>query len=661
MIRRVILGAVFALGAGCIDRFLDPPDVDGPTVALFDPGAGVLPFPHDALRLSSDDGTIDVPVDDDAPASDPRRALNALDGFSFTEAARVACSGPLDPASVVVGQSVRVFQGFSGPELDAGDVAAVVDAAGTSLLIVPRRPFPPATTMIVVVTRGLLDAEGEAVDAAPVFKLARSVNPLVDGAGRALRPELISDVDASALEPLRALTSLACAPARARGLVDDDLVMCLPFTTQSVRLAELNPIIDAVHAEEGTQLRILPQPLLDTEALGLAGAASLYVGTLRLPRLVPVDERADDVGLHGILFEPELVPVLMTVPRVAGGGAPRPAGGYPLVVFQHGVTRDRTDAIAVADAFAAAGVVVVAIDLPLHGLTGDPAHVFAGLNPSIDARAAAFQSDFFGGERPTERTRDVDVVDNTTGLPGPDGTTDASGVHLLNLGDLLRTRGLLGQAMGDLRTLALAAASIDVDGDGVGDVDASRRSFVGHSLGSMIGASVCALDDDDVFNACVLANPGAQLVRLLQGSPTFGPTLTVGLTQAGVVDDDDVNAFVMLGQSVLDGVDPWATADLLRAQARPLLVLDVKDDLVVPSRVPLFPLAGGLPYVESLGLDEVFSDRASELPQRVHVRFRTGGDHGSLLSPAASPAVTAAMQKLVVTFVASEGHVVDVD
>ena len=673
MKRCVTMGVLGGLWlGGCVDPFLDPAEQRAPTVALFDPAAGVLPFPHDALLLSSSDGTLDVPVDDDALDSDPRRALNALDGFSITEAVRIPFSRSLDPSSVVVGASVRVFEGFAGPERTAADVAAFVDPSATELLVVALRPFPAATTMVVVVTNGLLDSEGRPVDAAPVFKLARSSNPLIDSEGRARRSQLIDDVDAAALEPLRALTSLACTPARVRGLVDDDLVMCLPFTTQSALpvLQALNDIVDDVHAQAGgdtAQLRVLPVPILGTEALGLAGAANLHVGALRVPRLLPLDEPlsgrfenedGDDVGAGRlpVLQGEEVVPVLITVPKTQ-----KPAAGYGLVVFQHGITRDRTDVIALADACAAAGLVAVAIDLPLHGLTGDPTHVFAALNPAIDAAAAAYASPFFEEQRPQERTRNLDLVDNSSGEAGPDDVVDASGSHFLNLASLLTTRDNLRQALADIRTLGLAAASLDVDGDGVSDIDPASRAFVGHSVGAIIGASVCALDDDaaPVFSSCVLANPGAQLLRLFQGSPTFGPRLLAGLRQAGIADVD-LDAFLGLGQSVLDGADPWATFSLLQAQRRPLLIIDVANDAVVAERQPLAPLAGGLPFLEALALPLATSDRSSDLPQRVRVRFDVG-DHGSLLSPAADAAVTASMQRLVVTFVASRGHTVDVD
>src|SRR3546814_5166859 len=45
-----------------------------------------------------------------------------------------------------------------------------------------------------------------------------------------------------------------------------------------------------------------------------------------------------------------------------------PADGWPVVIFQHGITGNRTQMIAIAPALAAAGFATVAIDLPLHGL-----------------------------------------------------------------------------------------------------------------------------------------------------------------------------------------------------------------------------------------------------------------------------------------------------
>ena len=44
-----------------------------------------------------------------------------------------------------------------------------------------------------------------------------------------------------------------------------------------------------------------------------------------------------------------------------------PAGGYPVVIFQHGITRASTDLLGVAGGLTAQGFAVVAIDAVGHG------------------------------------------------------------------------------------------------------------------------------------------------------------------------------------------------------------------------------------------------------------------------------------------------------
>src|SRR2546430_17421154 len=84
------------------------------------------------------------------------------------------------------------------------------------------------------------------------------------------------------------------------------------------------------------------------------------------------------------------IPVLASVPNAASAfGAVSPTAGWPLLIFQHGLTGNREDMFAVADSFADAGFVVVAVDLPLHGITkqSDPLYAtrahppYAGLGP----------------------------------------------------------------------------------------------------------------------------------------------------------------------------------------------------------------------------------------------------------------------------------------
>ena len=54
------------------------------------------------------------------------------------------------------------------------------------------------------------------------------------------------------------------------------------------------------------------------------------------------------------------VPVLMTVPNAASGRT-KPAAGWPIVIFNHGITRNRTDALAISATLASQGFAVAGL------------------------------------------------------------------------------------------------------------------------------------------------------------------------------------------------------------------------------------------------------------------------------------------------------------
>jgi pimeloyl-ACP methyl ester carboxylesterase len=105
------------------------------------------------------------------------------------------------------------------------------------------------------------------------------------------------------------------------------------------------------------------------------------------------------------------------------------------VIFQHGITRNRSDALAIAATLAGQGFAVIAIDLPLHGL---PASSPFNIENSPFGPAA------------NERTFAVDYVNNSTGAAGPDGNADDSGTHFINLSSLLTSRDNVRQGVADL-------------------------------------------------------------------------------------------------------------------------------------------------------------------------------------------------------------------
>jgi dienelactone hydrolase len=361
----------------------------------------------------------------------------------------------------------------------------------------------------------------------------------------------------------------------------------------------------------------------------------------------------------------ETLPLLVAVPN-ANSGQSKPEGGWPVVIFQHGITGNRTQMLAIAPALAAAGFVTVAIDLPLHGL--------ASSSPFY--RNQLFTGTPAAGLMTGERTFDLDLVSNTTGAAGPDGVTDSSGTHFINLSSLITSRDNLRQASSDLLTLTKSLANLDLDNDGAPDIDGSQLRFVGHSLGGIVGGSF--LGADTSVGAATLAMPGGGIAKLLDASKSFGPIISAGLAASGVAEGTDTyETFLRFAQTLVDSADPLNFAASAKAN-HPLHLIEVQGDTVVPNAAnagaasasnDLVTITGYLsgtdPLIATLGLDVV----GPLTPPLTSVVLKTGaklavatvfttGNHGSILDPSGSDinaATTQEMQRQTANFLKSNG------
>ncbi|MGH8481298.1 MAG: hypothetical protein ACRES8_02420 [Nevskiaceae bacterium] len=422
----------------------------------------------------------------------------------------------------------------------------------------------------------------------------------------------------------------------------------------------------------------------------------------------------------------EDLPVIITVPKTA-----KPGSGWPVAIFQHGITGNRTQMLAIGPTLASAGFVTIAIDLPLHGVLGP----LGPTNP--------FYQDGF------ERHFELDVATNPSGsclsAPGGDGQTDPSGTCFINLASLITSRDNLRQAAADLIHLAksLGDAGLDFDGGG-NDIDTSQIHFVGISLGSIVGTTMLGVNTD--VQAASLSVPGGGLGKLLDASVTFGPVVAGGL--AGVAFSTNLNGvsspfegtdtyetFVRFAQHLVDPGDPINYAVAANAN-HPIHMTEVIGDTVVPNSAlttcpaadQLAPGIGGTPATDNtnaetreaaceagaalVGADAsvlaipdcaaatatgVCAGSASQ-DEVLHSGFLSGteplfgemgldvtgpitpptdcatdsdvaeldvvvqfavGSHGSLLSPAASAAATAEMQRQTTSYLLSGGTDLD--
>jgi pimeloyl-ACP methyl ester carboxylesterase len=702
--------------------------------ARFDPSNAVVPFPTNLLLQGTTDLTLNVPVDPNSSAAPLVGALNALDGFSTLAPWSTTFSTPPKASSLLGGQTVRVFEvQLTGP---GGGVTKVVrelaspqefvvavastDPTGETIAIVPTAPLRQLTSYMAVLlgdggtgtppaqrVPSITDNAGNDVTADQTYFLGKRTAPVcVNGHSTIslLPPEVTC-----ALEPLRQLINSQEAAAHSVGIDPGRIVLSWVATTQSttVSLQALTSLIDAA---PNSAAAFAPTGLnLSQINPALPPVANVYVGALHLPYYLSVPSAAnptapltgswhaapgayvppfDEVGLDptstNVTFANPFpvattalsVPVLLTVPN-ANSGHSKPASGWPVVIFQHGITGNRTNMFGIAGALAAAGFAVVAIDLPLHGVT-DPANPFFHNQLLAGSPAAGLVT--------AERTFDVDYESNTTGAPGPDGKIDSSGSYFINLSSLLTSRDNLREGAADLLELRSALPNVSLDG-ATAAFDSARIAFAGQSLGSIVGTAFMAVAQtpNTYVQNGVLNVPGGGVVGLLLGSPTFAPIILGGLAQNGIVPGTEAfGQFVTIAQTVIDSADPinyaGATAN------KNLLVQEVVGgnspvagdispaicgskcydanghwlpDQVVPNTSAGFPLSGTEPLAAVLGVIPITATTQSATGIRGIVRF-TNGVHSSLLDPTTSPQTTVEMQTEAVSFLVTGGNAVQV-
>jgi len=441
-----------------------------------------------------------------------------------------------------------------------------------------------------------------------------------------------------------------------------NIVLSFSFTTEST--VDTLALISATATAQTISVHPTGLTTAAIPGLHLPGHADLYVGVLNVPYYsskaapltdswhappFPLDTTSTFVTRFNPLPVPTAtlqIPVLVSVPNAASAfGAVSPAAGWPVLIFQHGITRNREDLFAVADSFADHGFVVVVIDLPLHGITNqsDPLYA-AGANPLYAGLGLPASGSI-------ERTFDLDVVNNTTLAPGPDGLIDPSGASFINLTSLLTSRDNTRQGVADLITLARSLPHLTLGA--AGGINASSIHYLGHSLGGIVGGTFMGVVGSAVGTA-TLAMPGGEVAQLLRDSPTFGPRISAGLAAQGLLQGTTLNEqWWRDAQTTLDAADP-INFIALATTSHPIHVIQVvgsttslPDQVVPNSATQRLILAGGLTQVHPPGA-------GGTTALHVYVNF-TAGAHGSILDPTSSPAATTEMQTEAIAFALTSG------
>src|SRR5690554_1100367 len=535
------------------------------------------------------------------------------------------------------------------------------------------------------------------------------------------------------------------------GLVATQINAENPGTLPTTDGATIRPILKSTESLQPYYLTGLRTAITTSQVDALSSKGNIYQGGLSIPNYLPASEAgkadgelgtwvasADAATALGLDAAPtdvdgstnvtyrfpfaknlgmNTVPVMATLPDATA--CPKPADGYPVVIYQHGITVDRTAGVLVGNALATSPVctAMVAIDHTMHGVapgnaTGlvfstekvassvnlqDPSTYTA--SPFAAVRAATLAQTSVPwlealGERHNNVGKDASSqnVAMKFAAAGDAADVGASGDLYINLNNFARTRDAMRQTVLDLMNLNATIGDMDVDADGNSDFDASKVYFVGHSLGAIIGTTFVAVNNDpdvQAFNGnlpkiqgAILGNGGGGVVKLLENSPSIGGAkILPGLKAAAGLEQGsaDIEKFFGVMQAMVDSADPINFAGAEHMKTLPILsyeavggVGDAKPDLVVPNNAlnatvatAKSYLAGTDPLVKLLGIttqyDQSTASALQQNPDGIRANVRVGtGDHSTFSN--ANPQDTfAEIYGQIGSFILSAGKAVNVD
>jgi hypothetical protein len=681
------------LFAGCSDTStIDNPPVSsinapGPfppfTFPLLDLANSIIPLPNDLLRNPTT-GMLAFPG-----TGEPFDAANSLDGFSTSGAIIIPFRGTVRPETIT-NDTLPVFNSTTGEKaLMSWTVSETT--TGSVVTGLPVLALDPSTTYIVVTSNSIMSALSDTpILSDNAINILKTTTPLFDGAA-STNPAL-DDATAARLEPVRvAYQPIWAAAETLTGQSRADIPLAFAFTTQTLfetlpvvranaiaanaGLMNANPAFPGSAAAEfapvGMGHDLLPggfSPTAPFNNEALANGANLDFAPINIPTVerfltqniapnIPSSNigrihlgsfqapvyRADPVEgfwanppvqtgtrtINFVLFLPNASSFPVVLQGVGGLPSPGPNIAQP-VIFQHGITGNKFQSVAIADSLASQGLACIAIDLELHGDLSQPA-------PSNDSSVSG---------------------QGFINLPNLRNSRD-NGLASVNNLYVLTNAIVTGQTNIDAPAIAGAPANLPELGAPIVNPAFSNPGYIGLSLGSIVGTPFHTTEPN--ISGSALNVGGARLSTLLLNSETFGSIVRDGLAAAGVIEGTPSFAqFFIIAQAVFDNADPVnyaahaITGDLRGGtRARILQQGNVTDAVVPPSAqydlarqfgngtsTPRFTQVDPINSLEPLvatGLTDFTGSGFFEIPN---------AGHGTLLDPSAGPTVQVQTQAI---------------
>ncbi len=463
------------------------------TQPLFDlssPSSG--PFPSDSFTVPDNTNKthrrVSLPLPDcevQVSNCEDIFVLNELDGFNLQPRLSVPFSGPIDVNTVTSETVFLVSLGIIGPGEDdmpwgtlVGINQVVWDTSSNTLHVESDELLAQHTRFALIVTRGVRDGGGAPVEASDAF--------------RQFRATVREDYKEALLQAMQA--------ARQVGVREEEIAVASVFTTQSAT-AILEKIRDQIHAATpdpadfllGTngertvfslneittiiasqQTQVAP-PGFTPASIDLSPLRNTFpgvIGSIAFGKYL-----SPDYEVHPLQYIPA-VGTRSGTPAVQGtnniyfdlflpSGA-KPSNGWPVALFAHGINGSKdVNPLSVASSMAKYGIATIAINNVGHG--------FGPLSTLTVSRTDGAPVTFPAGGR------GIDQDGNNT-IGSSEGLAAARPRGIVFFSDGYR------QTAADLMQLVrVIEVGMDVDGDGLRDLDASRIYFFSQSLGGGIG------------------------------------------------------------------------------------------------------------------------------------------------------------------------------
>jgi hypothetical protein len=610
--------------------------ISGATNVPIDPARSLVPLPIDLLRDPTTNRLTQLaactlagaPLNAAGMCTSPAAAgFLALDGFATTGAI-LAQPSELIQASTVTPDALRLYD-LSNPlqparvdpttlliqpcELNItgcgatpglAPVIAIQPAgasAGDPTSVFRTKPLKDNTDYAVVITTDIKDRNSNAIAKSTAGAILAFNNPVnVGGTSQLLG---VDDATTAGLERIRLQLQPVYAKAAAEGVPKTKIA--IPYVTDPQTALPIAPTLVARTPDEAfTRFGVDKTRVPGEEA------------TDNIDQIIEVDIftfLALDPATGAFLPNPadavlEPIHVLIATPKASNPNVPACQGPLapfgkcaPMMVFRHGLGRGRLDMLGVADSYAKAGMVTVAIDAAKHGdrsfctsgtsgaasgcvggaacTTELPTGAQGDVNPPGTCGAAGFI------KSPVSPTCDAACATAAT-----DGIPVVSANYLVSA-NFFRTRDSLRQDLIDqsqlVRALAFVPSGQPPTGHAVFDhiitralqqtgtpmiIDPGKIFYSGQSLGAIQGAMNVATNPR--ISKAALNVGGGTIVDVFTNSPAFTAQVNELLAGLGIQRGTArFLQFLVVTKTILDPADPINFAGHLTANTLPNLLV----------------------------------------------------------------------------------------